>query len=301
MNESYKVTEDLETYAYLTQLLQFEAIGYAYSVWRREWKGPGKEYCGGVLVWQSNDCWPVTSWAIIDYYLRPKPVYYAIKRALAPIALGMLRTVHKNRPNDRPVQFYEYGAFQSTSGLPTQISTPLTGTLEVTFFDLDDQDFRQTEKRQVILQSNQSTELITGIEVPRAPGGTIVVQAKIVGGSGEVLALEANWPEPYRYLDVPDAGLTVSAKLVDAHSAEVTLEVQRPARCIMLSMKEDGVVPRRENLEMQWNRVTWSDNALDLVPGEKRRVRVSGLEGLKNKEIEVRMLGKEKGSVFAEL
>ncbi|ESK93576.1 glycoside hydrolase family 2 protein [Moniliophthora roreri MCA 2997] len=306
MNESYKVTEDLETYAYLTQLLQFEAVGYAYSSWRREWRGPGKEYCGGVLVWQSNDCWPVTSWAIIDYYLRPKPVYYAIKRALAPIALGIFRTVHKNRPNDRPIQFYEYGAFQSVRATldiwaANSNLNPVAGTLEVTFFDLDDQDFRQTEIRQVILQSNQSTELITGIKVPRAPGGTIVVQAKIVGELGEVLALETNWPEPYRYLDVPDAGLTVSAKLVDADSAEVILEVQRPARCLMLSLKEDGVVPRRENLEMQWNRVAWSDNAFDLMPGEKRIVRVSRLEGLKDKEIEVRMLGKEKGRVFAKL
>jgi hypothetical protein len=24
----------------------------------------------GVIVWQLNDCWPVTSWAIVDYFVR---------------------------------------------------------------------------------------------------------------------------------------------------------------------------------------------------------------------------------------
>lgn len=46
----------------------------------------------GVLVWQSNDCWPVTSWAIADYFLRPKPAFFTIARQLAPIGLGVTRT-----------------------------------------------------------------------------------------------------------------------------------------------------------------------------------------------------------------
>ena len=33
----------------------------------------------------------VTSWAIIDYFLRPKPAYFAVKRELAPITVGIAR------------------------------------------------------------------------------------------------------------------------------------------------------------------------------------------------------------------
>ena len=56
-------------YVYLTQLMQSEAVGSAYQTWRRNWKGPNKEYSAGAIVWQLNDTWPVSSWAIIDYFV----------------------------------------------------------------------------------------------------------------------------------------------------------------------------------------------------------------------------------------
>ncbi|EGO23456.1 glycoside hydrolase family 2 protein, partial [Serpula lacrymans var. lacrymans S7.9] len=113
MNENFRLTSDLETHVYNTQIMQSEAVSYAYQVWRRAWRGKGKEYTAGVIVWQLNDCWPVTSWAIADYFLRPKPVYYSIARQLKPITVNIFRTVIKNKANDRPRQFYEFGAFQS--------------------------------------------------------------------------------------------------------------------------------------------------------------------------------------------
>lgn len=42
----------------------------------------GRAAVGGALVWQINDCWPVTSWAIVDSQLRPKPAYYVVRPAI---------------------------------------------------------------------------------------------------------------------------------------------------------------------------------------------------------------------------
>lgn len=39
--------------------------------------------CAGSVVWQLNDCWPVTSWAAIDGDGRRKPLFYAIRHAYA--------------------------------------------------------------------------------------------------------------------------------------------------------------------------------------------------------------------------
>jgi beta-mannosidase len=39
--------------------------------------------CSGSIVWQLNDCWPVTSWAAIDGDGRRKPLFYALAHAHA--------------------------------------------------------------------------------------------------------------------------------------------------------------------------------------------------------------------------
>ena len=39
--------------------------------------------CAGTVVWQLNDCWPVTSWAAVDGDGRRKPLFYALKHAYA--------------------------------------------------------------------------------------------------------------------------------------------------------------------------------------------------------------------------
>jgi beta-mannosidase len=38
----------------------------------------------GSIVWQLNDCWPVTSWAVVDGDGRLKPAWYALRAAYAP-------------------------------------------------------------------------------------------------------------------------------------------------------------------------------------------------------------------------
>jgi beta-mannosidase len=62
-----------------TQLNQARAVTYAIDHYRRWWPRTT-----GAIVWQLNDCWPVTSWAAIDSEERPKPLWYAIRRAFAP-------------------------------------------------------------------------------------------------------------------------------------------------------------------------------------------------------------------------
>jgi beta-mannosidase len=37
-------------------------------------------YCMGTMFWQLNDCWPVSSWSVIDYYGRKKKAYNTVKK-----------------------------------------------------------------------------------------------------------------------------------------------------------------------------------------------------------------------------
>jgi beta-mannosidase len=70
----YKLT--LQEYTYLSQCMQYYILKNSIAIHRS--KAP---YNMGTMLWQLNDCWPVTSWSIIDYQLLPKAAYYGVKEA----------------------------------------------------------------------------------------------------------------------------------------------------------------------------------------------------------------------------
>ncbi|MBR5357405.1 MAG: glycoside hydrolase family 2 protein, partial [Lachnospiraceae bacterium] len=65
------------------QLLQGEAIRYGVEHFRRN-----RGRCMGAIYWQLNDCWPVASWASIDYFGRWKALHYYAKRFFAPLMIS---------------------------------------------------------------------------------------------------------------------------------------------------------------------------------------------------------------------
>lgn len=67
----------VEDYVYLTQCVQYYGFKNMILIQRSH-----EPYNMGTLLWQLNDCWPVASWSITDYYNRsPKAAWYAVKEA----------------------------------------------------------------------------------------------------------------------------------------------------------------------------------------------------------------------------
>ena len=75
--------KSLSDLAYISQVLQLKAIQYGVEHWRRN-----RGRCMGSLYWQINDCWPVASWAGIDYFGRWKALHYGARRFYAPVMLS---------------------------------------------------------------------------------------------------------------------------------------------------------------------------------------------------------------------
>ncbi|MGW1057490.1 glycoside hydrolase family 2 protein [Micromonospora rubida] len=69
---------DFDEWHYFTQLNQARAIQLGVEHFRSH-----RPVCAGTIVWQLNDCWPVTSWSAIDGDGRRKPLWYALRRAYA--------------------------------------------------------------------------------------------------------------------------------------------------------------------------------------------------------------------------
>ncbi|MBO9553900.1 glycoside hydrolase family 2 TIM barrel-domain containing protein [Cellulomonas sp.] len=76
------VPDDFADWHWATQLNQARAVQFAIEHYRSWWPRTA-----GAIVWQLNDCWPVTSWAAVDGDERPKPLWYALTHAYRPRTL----------------------------------------------------------------------------------------------------------------------------------------------------------------------------------------------------------------------
>ena len=95
LSQTYRYPYDFDTLLYASQLLQADAIRYGVEHWRRH-----RGCCMGAIYWQLNDCWPVASWASIDYFGRWKALHYAARRFFAPILLSCEEEgTHTQDPN----------------------------------------------------------------------------------------------------------------------------------------------------------------------------------------------------------
>ncbi len=83
MGQTFLYPVDLDTLIYASQLLQAEAVRYGVEHFRRN-----RGRCMGSIYWQLNDCWPVASWASIDYYGRWKALHYYAKRFFSPFMIS---------------------------------------------------------------------------------------------------------------------------------------------------------------------------------------------------------------------
>ncbi|KAJ2931679.1 hypothetical protein H1R20_g5408, partial [Candolleomyces eurysporus] len=277
--ENFKHSFDLESYVYYTQVMQAETLASAYRLWRRNWKGKGKEYTAGALVWQINDCWPVTSWAIVDYFLRPKPAFFTVARELRPYTVGMTRKEVQTFPDETSAAEFKISTVLEIWGTNSTLAEK-RATLELTAFELDS-EWTERWSKEVVLAPNASTELYKGdlpgqpvrtkrSEVPR----TIIVSARLLDEDGSVLGRYSNWPEPFKFIHFPSlevAGLEVT---VGEDGETVRLESKKPIKGIVLDVEGEDV--------------KWSDQAIDLVPGDPQTVRARGLNG---RQVKARFLG----------
>lgn len=272
--------EPFEQFVYCTQLMQAECLASAYRLWKRQWKGPGREYCAGALVWQLNDCWPVTSWSIVDCYLRPKHAYYTVKRELAPLTIGLKRTVHTT-PADKYTRVYIKTVHKIEMWASNLSLEPRTVAVRLKAWDIITglETYAKTLHSAFTLEPNRSTE-ITDFEVPvQNPNADeelrTVVAAYLVEENGTQVARYINWPDPLKYVQLQKPKHLKVKLSRNADAVEISAEV--PLKGVALEAEDDAVV--------------FADNCVDVVPGEVVSIAVKRLKTGEEGKIGVRYLG----------
>lgn len=76
----FDLPDDMASWHWAMQLNQAHAMWTGLTHMRSEYPR-----CMGSVVWQLNDCWPVTSWAAIDYHGVPKPLYWALQQSYSDV------------------------------------------------------------------------------------------------------------------------------------------------------------------------------------------------------------------------
>ena len=80
----YPASKSLEEWSYFSQLNQRDALRHGIEHYRRS------EFCKGSLIWQLNDCWPVQSWAVLDFDASYKAAAYELRRLYAPALVSLV-------------------------------------------------------------------------------------------------------------------------------------------------------------------------------------------------------------------
>lgn len=207
--DNLRVGPTLAEHVYATQFVQAEAMRVAYQDFRRRWQRPGARAVGGALVWQLNDCWPVTSWALIDSAGTPKPAWHAVRRALAPLAVAV-----------------RLEAGQARMAVMNGGTAGLALMLQLRVFALDGRLLADTRDQQ---EAPASTSIETLQPLP-AFDGPVVAELCALDADGRELARDCAWTEPFRFYRLGGARIGVQ---VDGQA--LLLSADRPVKGLWLA------------------------------------------------------------------
>ena len=229
---------DFADWHYLAQLAQARAVRTGIE-WLRS-----VERCAGTMVWQLNDCWPVTSWALIDGAGVPKPAWHAARRAHAD---RLLTIQPRGRLDGTDAPGLDVVAVNDTD-------EPWSGegTARALRFDGDERSVTSLAI-DVAPRSIARVPLPEPVWRPDEPQGELIV-ADVPG------AARTEWfHRPDRALDYPEPTLDT---VPDGEALHVT------ARSLVRDL-----VLRADMLDPDWHA---THALMTLLPGESATLRVPG-------------------------
>jgi beta-mannosidase len=282
--ENFRPKHDVESYAHLSQVVQADTMRAAYKTWRRQWGKPKARQCGGVLVWQLNDCWPTMSWAVVDYFLIKKPAYYAIARAMRKIDVGVSRTYHDwtstgyyidensslvtgQVDQTLPARKGKYDVW-----IPSSSVKPVGVEVTVRFISVKSgSEIAASVTTKATAAPNSTTDVIIDEPYPTSiPDAADVTEPfpvaqydpyviyVTVSVDGTVVSSDTAWPDPVKFLDLSGRGVSFE---ISSAKDSVVVTARKPVKGFVFE-------------EMQGLKL--SDNGFDVIPGVRHAVKVEG-------------------------
>ena len=242
MLDWFRLPESFDMTLRLSQILQGMAMKYAVEHWRRAMpRGMG------TLYWQINDCWPVASWASIDYYGRWKALHYMARSFYAPVLVSAVEDATTGR-----VQVHlTNDMLQSSQGQVAWRLTTAQGRLIA-------------HGKQNVSVDAQATAIVATLElgqyVTKYGARELLVWVDYSVKGKTISSNLALFARP-KHLDLTDAFIEVQVERLDKSQYAVTLTSDAPALWTWLEL---------EGIDAQF-----SDNYVHLYPKKAQRIIVT--------------------------
>ncbi|OFA03588.1 glycoside hydrolase family 2 protein [Duganella sp. HH101] len=240
---NYREPASFADFVYLSQVMQAEGIELA-SLHHRA----NMPRTMGSLYWQLNDVWPGASWASVDYYGRWKALQFHTRRFFAPVIVAASRDGGVTR------------ATLVSDSQQTQI-----GELRIRVMDLHGRCLRE-EAEQHVMRPVSATRVASYCDDyllgELSPRRHVAVFDLTVGG--QLVSRSVVYFVAARELDFPEPALHAELSEQAGH-VYLQLSCKALARAVWVEF---------EGLDVEL-----SDNALTLLPGERRVLRIGGVGG----------------------
>ncbi len=239
----------LEEYTYLTQCLQYYILKNSIALHRNKY--PANM---GTLLWQLNDCWPVTSWSITDYSRQPKAAWYAVKQAYDDTYFEMRMQdssfmVALHSPELANGKDVKYSVYDSK------------GKIIQAFSDSLDTEWKETGFQPWIMGNKINYDTAAFKKELNINFADVIINAALIDREKK-LTLADNTYYPYYPKDMPLSKSNISLTL---KQNTLTISADSIARFVYLEMPG----------------ITFSDNYFDLLPGQTKTITVNNYVDVK--------------------
>lgn len=247
---------NLQEYILKSQVIQAEIMRHIYDDLRCR-----KFRCSGILLWTLSDSYGVHNWSVIDYYLGKRPVYYYLKRSMAPLGLVLKGYDAQNFEGMSHYKEYYKGEVQPIAvTVMNDMLEEKYVILEYRILKINGQVLKQGRMTKKI-EANSVQEFtnidFTDIMADFAPEETFL-HAQI-SCEGEFVNENRYFFAPYSKLKLDEAKVKCTINKISSTKVELVLEGTSFVWMLHLATP-DGVKPH--------------DNDFDLIPGDIRRVEV---------------------------
>ncbi len=261
----FDVNEDisLQDYILKSQVIQAEMMRHVYDELRSR-----KFRCSGVLLWTLSDSYGIHNWSVIDYYLAKRPVYYYMRRSLAPVNVSFRGYEVQNFDGMAGYREYYKGNVQPIEiFLTSDMLQDKDLTVEYKILTFDGQELMGGSST-CVLKANSVEKIaevdISDIKDSFIPQETILL-AQVKEG-GQIMNENRYFFAPYKDLNLKSANINCKMEMLSDTKAKLVLTADTFVWMLHLAAFEQ---------------VTFSDNDFDLIPGCEKTVFVEG-ENLKD-------------------